>query len=523
MSFVNGFNAATRRAEVQEKIRTNREQQKERKKVMDLQLLEKGYTPNSNGGFNVVQGGQADLQQQQRDLQQQQISMQNEAINSLNGKLAADATDGAIEEFMASGDASVFQNAMDNNEFLRNAWAERGVQVVNNIDFDNDQALLEQAGVTADYINDAKSKEQLKKNLWKYYDGKKWNIGMLDSLVSETGVLRRTSNRKANTIMEHMGALKSAMSGVNIGLEQDKLKIKQFEAETVREQTSINASNAVTDRMKAQRKGAREDQKLSLDAAELDFKYKKLAHDMSSDRGSTTKIKNLNFAERRTESLVNNFGSEEEFFNTDFSDQDNYRKAYKDVQAIESTLGIEFSSAEEKKLNNVRKLIAISDPASKLSKSQTGMIDNLLGNTKKYVDDSLTGDAAKSAYNAFRNTVRHSLFGSALTASEIKSFNEAFGHLGQKIGPVLTQFKTNLNQVKSDLDSISRNNNPYIAKVRLGVDQQKLDDIIGGIDERLDYLSGRHKVDEVNKKPVRKLTPKDMEVLRNLKRSLENK
>lgn len=471
--------------------RLQREKLQQLKEAQDLKLMQTGYSRNDNGGFNIVEGGAADVEQQKRDMQAQEIAIQGEALRSLQGKLAAKATDDAIGDFISSGNANVFQKALDNDPFLKQAWQQKGVQLITNIDWENDGQLLEAAGVTADYVNNPEARDALKKSIWKYYDGKQWNIGLLDQLVAETGALKRASTSRIDTIVGHMGRLRSAMNGVNVALEQQKADTNQYEAETGREQAATNKMNAQTAdrRIDIDADQANKDYKLRLE--ELEYKNKKLEQDALLGKGGTPKQKDMLAAEQATNNLVDDFGGPDEFFNTDFNDKANYNKAYKHIAKIERFENIQLSNAEKKELNNIRQLIALSDPTKELSSRDTGIVDKFLGGVSKYLSDEVGGIKAKSAYAAFRNTVRHALFGSALTAAEIKSFNEAFGTLGQKLGPVMQQFRTNLTQVRAKLESMRRNGNPYTMKVRLGVDQDKLDDIILAFDKRIDHISGK--------------------------------
>lgn len=205
-------------------------------------------------------------------------------------------------------------------------------------------------------------------------------------------------------------------------------------------------------------------------------------------REQTAKQKDLEAAQDATKTLLEKFGGEDSFFKTNFGDRKNLTKAYPELVKIEKLEGVDFSDTEKKELNDIRTLISLGDPSKNLTKDETGLIDSKLTTIRKYINDSVKGVAATSAYNAFRNSVRHTLYGSALTDAEIQSFNDAFGTLGNQLGPVLQQFKTSLQQVKAKLDSIAKMKNPYSAYIRLGVDQNKLTQIQRAIDERLRFI-----------------------------------
>lgn len=471
MGFAAGFAAGTSarlgeerlklaKEEAAQNAKLKRQQLAQTRDAMNLKLMQAGYSRDDSGTLTAIKGGAADTAQKERDLQNQQIAIQAEAVRSLQGRLAANSTDAAIEEFIKSGDANVFQRALDNDPFLKQAWNQRGVQVISNIDFENDRKLLESAGINQNYINDPKVRESLKKSIWKYHDGQQWNVGLLDQLVAETGALKRMSTNRSDMIVSHMGRLRNAMKGINVGLEEKKVGLQE-------KQSSRN---------------------YLLKLAELDLDKRKL--EQSKKSSLTTKQKNIQAAEKQTNILLDKFGKDK-FWETDFNDPKNYRAAFPYLSKIESLGDFKLSEAEKKELNNIRQLIALADPSKKLSSADTGIIDQFLGGVNKYLNDNVGGLEAKSSYAAFRNTVRHALFGSALTEAEISSFNEAFGTLGQKLGPVLQQFRTNLVQVKAKLESMYRNGNPITMKVRMGIDQKKLDSIISALDKRIEYLSGK--------------------------------
>lgn len=202
----------------------------------------------------------------------------------------------------------------------------------------------------------------------------------------------------------------------------------------------------------------------------------------------------LELADNAASSLIDAFGGDDMFWETDFSDPKNFRKAFKYINQIERLSGTELTNQDKRAIEDVRVLLAIGDPASTLTAEETGIWDKFLNDVKQYVSDEVPGAGATSAYAAFRNSVRHALYGAALTEAEIKAFNEAFGTLGQQLGPVLTKFKTALLQTKAKLDSLAQVQNPVVAHVRLGVDQQHLGSMIESLQERIDYFNSQGKV-----------------------------
>lgn len=191
-----------------------------------------------------------------------------------------------------------------------------------------------------------------------------------------------------------------------------------------------------------------------------------------------------------SEKLVNYFGGHDKFMTTDFSDtkSKDYAYAYREVAKIEDLEGNQLDVRTKSDLHDIRELLSLGTPGSSLTDKETGWMDRFFMTTKKYMTDDVGGVAATSAYYTFRNSVRKALSGQALTEAEIKSFNDAFGTLGQKLGPVIQQFKTAITQVKAKFESIARMQNPYSAHVRLGIDQQQLDKVLSELDKRLELM-----------------------------------
>ncbi len=476
--YTTGLNAKAKREELN-LLKTNQE----------LRLKQLGYENNGKGGFNTVTGGAADLAQQQRELQQQQINEQKLAFKAMEGRLAARDTYSAIEEFVTTSDASALQRRLDNNPALKKLWNDKGVMHISNIDFENDTQLLESAGITKDYINNPEAKAALKKATWKYYNGREWKIGLLNQLVAETNVLNNSSKKRQEIIFDSISGLNSALAGINPEIEKQKINNKTFENETDRQQTNINKFNAETDNKKTLSNIKTDAEKLEIDRKRLDLQNKKLDQfEKDGTRGKTKNQKNIAEAEAQTNKLLNMFGGEEEFKKVDWSDLKNYNKAIGPVQAIEEVYDIKYSETEKKDINNIRQIIALADPAKELTKADTGLIDNMIGNAKKYITDNLKGVKARAAMLTMRNMIRHSLYSTALTKYEGDSYDEANGTLGQQLGPVLAQFQIGLHRVRAKLDSIIRNGNPYVNAVRLGIDKDRLGDLIKGIDARLEYI-----------------------------------
>ena len=219
----------------------------------------------------------------------------------------------------------------------------------------------------------------------------------------------------------------------------------------------------------------------------------------------TTSEKELSRADEILEGINETFGGEDQFFETDFSISRNRRKVERQMENFERLADVELSTQDKKDLGYIKELVALGEPGSELGNTETGALDRIFIDTKKYVANSVEGIAASSAYAAFRNTIRHALFGSVLTEGEMQSFNEQFGNLKQQTGPVLTQFRTAVEQVRTKLETLRNTNNSHVMYFRTGADEQRLDRIIDALDERIEAFSGfiSKRAPEVN------LTPED--------------
>lgn len=179
------------------------------------------------------------------------------------------------------------------------------------------------------------------------------------------------------------------------------------------------------------------------------------------------------------------------FFDIDFDENREAKlKILPYIRQIEEAGGGAMSEADKKTMHYVRSLLTSAEASGELGSRETGLIDRMVRGVKKYVSDEVGGTAATSAYAAFRNTIRHALFGSVLTDGEIKAFNDQFGNLGQQAGPVLQQFQTALKQLEGKLSALYDTNDPYVMHYRAGVDQDRLVEIMDALQERIDFFSG---------------------------------
>lgn len=173
------------------------------KKELDAKLMSQGYNPND---LSIVPGGQEDNNQKQQQIMA-------ESLKAMQGKLAAQDSDKALVDFASTGDATYLQNGINNNPVLKKAWGDKGVQAVSNIDFTNDTKLLAQRGFQPSEYDTQEKQDILKKNIYKTYDGKDWNIGLLNKAVQETGAATRLGDRQSQVFHDNHQEFRDFMAG----------------------------------------------------------------------------------------------------------------------------------------------------------------------------------------------------------------------------------------------------------------------------------------------------------------------
>ena len=179
------------------------------------------------------------------------------------------------------------------------------------------------------------------------------------------------------------------------------------------------------------------------------------------------------------------------FFETTYvPGTDEYRQMEPYIQKIEKNLGIKLASADKKEMADIKRIITLGDTAKKLTPDDTGMIDNLVGNIKKYVSDDAPAEA-KNAYSQMMTTIRNSLYGATLPAAEMTSFTQAFGSLYQQDKAVKSAIKTSLEAIKAKMEVFADTGDEAVTHFRYGADAAKLSKIIDNLDTMIATVDGK--------------------------------
>jgi hypothetical protein len=214
---------------------------------------------------------------------------------------------------------------------------------------------------------------------------------------------------------------------------------------------------------------------------------------------NTSVNKNLEQAEGAREKLDEIAGGD--FLSADMNDPKVRSAAGRHVTALEKLTGKSLSNQDKRVVRDMRELTHLGKTAGEeIGEEETGLIDNMFNNFKKYMSNEVDTVVGTSAYETFRNSIRHALYGATLSQGEIAAFNAAAGNLGQQAGPVLQQLATQLSTVKGQLQSVYDTNDEYVAKYYLGSSLEEIDQVIEQIEKRIE-LTNVDSVGEVQTKP----------------------
>lgn len=203
------------------------------------------------------------------------------------------------------------------------------------------------------------------------------------------------------------------------------------------------------------------------------------------------KLEEVNAAKDKLDELF-----EGDFEQADMTDLGNRKLAGRAMSRIEQEFPM--NVADRKVAKEIRQLTALGEVAGEeITDAEAGPIDSMIRGVEKYLSNDVSGVEGTAAYEAFRNTLRHALYGATVSKGETSTFTSAMGSLGEQKGPVLVKLKTQLEDLKEQLSSVYDMNDPYVAKYRLNMDQDKLADVISAIDERIDMMDSAKPTGEI--------------------------
>lgn len=206
----------------------------------------------------------------------------------------------------------------------------------------------------------------------------------------------------------------------------------------------------------------------------------------------TSAIKNTEYGEEAKVELDNAFGGD--FLSPDVKldnlDPQQERVVSTNINRIEQVGGLKLSPEDKKNARAIRKLLPTANrAATELSDEDTGLLDSTMRNVKSYITNNVPGKDGAIAYEALRAVQRNALFGKAVSAADRSDLNKVLGTLGQQTGPVLAYMRQNLELMRDDLSATADMGDPYVAKVRYGATVHQLDNIVNGINDRLDLIN----------------------------------
>lgn len=297
-------------------------------------------------------------------------------------------------------------------------------------------------------------------------------------------------NNGLKTETERSAHRQAVNEGLEPGTDEYNIRFQQIFSKLNTDDSTMNFST----------KDEREAERLTLaagvekDSPEWEDTYNSNYHDIIARNRQTSDSRKMDEVEQTKIAIKDKASKLEQgsFFKINFADPNNFELKLEfedEIQRIEKLGGLELDVQAKKDLSYIRQLIAVANTTEGISEAETGLIDRFSRGIKNYTTNNVDGLKAVAAYGAYRNTVRHALYGSALSGEEIKAFTQQFGTLGQQTGPVLAQFSVALTQLKAKLEGLASTNDSYVSHFRLGADQEQLAVILDSLDERIDFFN----------------------------------
>lgn len=310
--------------------------------------------------------------------------------------------------------------------------------------------------------------------------------------------MRSGESKSRVTALERVAQQKAEAEGIPLHQAYEELKKGSSSArgsETERLARELMEKNPGMDYLEAYEQatgmkrgsGSSEEREARRIAEETGRDYNEVFEEVKRRGERTTAQKSTDEINQTKDELDKQF--ENGFLDADLSTPDARRKASRYITRIEKDFPM---TTEDRRIaTELRQLTNLARTAGdQITDKEAGPIDSMIRSVKKYLSNDVGGTEGTAAYETFRNTLRHALYGASLTQGEISAFNSAAGSLKEQTGPVLVKMKTQLGEIKSKLEAVYDMNDEYVAKYRLNMDLDEVAKVIGAIDERVDFFSG---------------------------------
>jgi len=272
-------------------------------------------------------------------------------------------------------------------------------------------------------------------------------------------------------------------------------QLERYAENLMRENPEMEFSDAMQQSVADLSRGSKGEREAKLLSKESGKGYKESLDTVNKRIERTSSQKEHEEVEEAKNSLDAMFEEEGGFLNADISDPKVRSRVGRTVSRIERDFPM--SSADRKMVTEIRQLASLGEIVSEeLTDAETGPLDTMFRSVKKYTSNDVKGLKGVAAYEAYRNSMRRALAGTAQSVQETANFNKTMGSLLQQTGPVLEQFRTQTIELRAKLESIYESNDEYVAKYRLNMSLDQLGKVINQLDDRMDMFDNVKVTDE---------------------------
>lgn len=307
--------------------------------------------------------------------------------------------------------------------------------------------------------------------------------------------MKQGQTRSSITALERIAKLKAEAEGIPVHQAYEELKkgsAKTATTETERLAAKIREANpelsyveSIEQALETKRSGSGMEREARRIAKDEGRPFNEVFEEVKTRKERTTAQKSIDEIDIARDKLDKEFDGA--FLEADLSKQVNRNKASRLVARIEKDFPM--SAKDRATAVEIRQLTGLTAIAgAKLTDKEAGPLDSLFRDTKKFISNDISGTEGPAAYEAFRNTMRHALAGSAQSVQETANFQKAMGSLREQLGPVLVKFKVQVEELKAKLQAVYDMNDPYVAKYRLNMDQDKIAKVINALEDRIDLI-----------------------------------